>query len=320
MNKFIQKTNIKLNKVRRYNKIKLIKSNNFSNSKIIFSKKLIKTDEDNQIGIFGNEVRYFLAIMSSNCKNFNSTLFLKNFRETNFDISNKNNNPNFGGRVGVLENTINFYINNLKNIYHELLHLSTYDLENKRCGFAIFNKCGKGFTESYTQLLTERYFGELPEKAYFSGIKLIKILEKIIGQDKMEKYYFNSSLESLIYDLLQYESKEKISEFISNFDLLIKYDIFSFTNPTENQIKYFEQKITKISDFLLSCIENKVNLILSNKEEVNNFLNELTSDKFTVEISYTNPNTGNKNYIKLFDETKILKLKELIKTLKTKAK
>lgn len=218
-----------------------------------------------------------------------------------------------------LENKIYLYIDDLKNVYHELLHLSTYDLKNKRSGFAIFNKCGKGFTESYTQLLAERYFDEEMEPAYFVGVKLIKILEKIIGQDKMETYYFNSSLESLINDLLQYESKEKISEFISNFDLLIKYDVFSFTNPTENQIKYFEQKITKISDFLLSCIENKVNLILSNKEEDNNFLNELT-DKITAIVSYTNPTTGNKNYIKLFDETKILKLKELVKKLKAKAK
>lgn len=99
MNKIIQKTNIKLNKVRRYNKIKLIKSNNFSDSKIIFSKKLIKTDENNQIETFGNKVSYFLSIMSSNCKNFNPTLFLTNFRETKFDISNKKNNPDFGGRV-----------------------------------------------------------------------------------------------------------------------------------------------------------------------------------------------------------------------------
>lgn len=93
----------------------------------------------------------------------------------------------------------------------------------------------------------------------------------------MEKYYFQSSLDLLINDLEQYENTDKVIEFIKNFDLLLELedDIFIYGKPTEQQVKYFQQIINKIWDFMVGCLDKKVNLGSSIEIGSTNLLNEL---------------------------------------------
>lgn len=323
MNKFIEIIkNIKINIdfFNKVNKIKLSKNNNFNNFKIIFSKKFIVAKEKKDIITLSNKIKHFLIIMNEECKNFNPNLLIKNFSETKFDISNIKDKDDFFGTVDIYQNNIGFTIDNFKATYHELFHLSTTDLKNRRCGLTILGQYGYGIDEGYTQFLSERYFSETQKDAYIFEVILIKILEKIIGQDNMENYYFGRSLELLINDLVKYESKDNVMDFIKNFDLLLKNDISYIENPTDKQKEYFQQLINKICNFLFTCLENKVNFILNNNIVNKEILNDLSNTKFTITATYIETSTKNKHSIKMFDETKVLKLKNLIKEFKIKSK
>ena len=74
------------------------------------------------------------------------------------------------GTYSVSKNIIRVYNNNeLDCLFHELFHMSSTVVDKERnlifTGFSQFSKkknyfIGKGITEGYTQLLTERCFGD----------------------------------------------------------------------------------------------------------------------------------------------------------------
>ena len=135
----------------------------------------------------------------------------------------------------------------------------------------------------------------------------------------MEKYYFYLSLDLLINKLKQYESKNKIIEFIKKFDLLLKNDITFIDNPTEQQVKYFQEIINDICDFLFTCLERKVSRAKRNLDN-REFLNEIYNTKFTITARYKEFDTENIHNIEIFDKERVLKLKQSIKELKNKVK
>lgn len=110
--------------------------------------------------------------------------------------------------------------------FHELLHLCTTRFDDKktiRLGIQI-NNFVVGLNEGYTELLTKRYFNNYANNSdvdvYPHFIWIAEMLEKIIGEDKMEEYYFSSNIEGLITELEKYISREKVYDFIEDTDLL----------------------------------------------------------------------------------------------------
>ena len=119
-------------------------------------------------------------------------------------------------------------INNFCVTNHELLHLST--LLKSSCGFSIIRdqkSIAEGLNEGYTQLLAKRYFNECVNKAYPIETFFSSILEKIIGKDKMETYFFKASFLSLIDEMEKYETNENIMKFINNIDYFIENSLNS---------------------------------------------------------------------------------------------
>ncbi len=175
--------------------------------------------------------------------------------------------------------------------YHELFHMaSSYkDANNKiiYSGFSQIKKrktIGIGLNEGYTQLMAERYFNECNiEQRMSPAYKICRdisiCLEKIIGKDCMENLYLSANLNGLISELLKYDSKEKILEFITSCDFIIRY-----FKDNSNKKPFFQPYINSTLNFIYNCLINwyeKFKLIQNdlNGEEIcqdvinfNNFL------------------------------------------------
>ena len=269
-------------------------------SKVVFSNKLIKFNTNNDIKKIEEQIKNFLFIMNNNCKNFDSALFLNNFQKTFFNLLEINEKNKGNGNVSSDKKGIKFKINSFNITNHELLHLAT--LKGNGCGFKIAyeeGKIGEGINEGCTQFLTERYFNENVGKAYFFEVEFVRILEKIIGKDNLEKNYFNLSLQGLVSELEKYEKQCNAYQFIRNLDLINEYD---FNNLSKNQINELQDICTKICEFLYSCIINKINIIKTSDKS-----NSLKNDEINNLIDSIPTNFYGINF---FDEEKINQIKE----------
>lgn len=296
------------------NKIKLDKNSNYSKAIIKYSNSLIYAKENKNIEILSDQIRKFLVVMENECKNFEPTLLIKNFKKTLFDIHEIDDTKDIiRGNVSsdIKNKTVFFTIDGFKTTKHELFHLSTND--GDKSGFYI-NNYARALNEGYTQILAERYFAEGIGKTYLFEVMFVKIIEQLVGQDKMEKYYFDLDLVSLINDLSKYESEQNIVNFIENLDNLLGNDLFYIECPTLKQVETFIEIIDKLCDFLLSCIENKVNLLLSSNSvmEAIDFVKKLI-----VPESAEKRSTDDYVYkINLFDQNRISEIMELLNSKK----
>lgn len=296
------------------NKIKLDKNSNNNNVVIKYSNSLVYAEENKNIEILSQEIKDFLSVMERDCKNFDPTILIKNFKKTLFDVSQIDDTKDIiRGNVSNDDKykTIFFTIDGFNTTKHELFHLST--LAKGQCGFNI-NNYAKGLNEGYTQLLAERYFSEGIGKCYLFEVVLVKIIEQLIGQDNMEKYYFDLDLVSLINDLINYETEENIVNFIKNLDILLENDIFYITCPTLEQVEFFRDIMSNLCIFLLSCIENKVKLLLSANLiiEADDFIKDLVLPDNAEKLS-----TDNNIYkINMFDQNRISEIKVLLNSKK----
>ena len=167
-------------------------------------------------------------------------------------------------------------------IYHELFHMasSRLVLEDVYCGFQQINKnssIGVGINEGYTQFLVEKYFSEY---GYFGAYPFqtfaVSVIEKIIGEDKMQNFYLTNNLIGLVRELQKYCTINDIMQFISNLDCL--------TPTPYNHKSYNTKKINEVYTFLgkicFSKIGEKLNMKLVDLDEyfldVYNFFTELT--------------------------------------------
>ena len=162
--------------------------------------------------------------------------------------------------------------NYVSTIYHELFHMasSVYKDEINYSGFRQssnklgFYNVGKGINEGYTQLLTERYFGYIKEVkgSYALEVHFVDKLEKIVGQEKMEKLYFNVDLPGLISELRQYSSDDEISKFITGMDFLTDHLVDRrLMSPEKNMIK---NSLKNVNEFLLRTYAKKIKTELDN--------------------------------------------------------
>lgn len=146
------------------------------------------------------------------------------------------------GAYDHINNKLYFIKNNFKEaINHELFHLSSTDFDspNESSGFSIDvngRTFCEGINEGYTDLLTQRYFGEDIEDSYCNEAKLANNLEKIIGKRKMEKLYLNADVFSLIKLLKKYYDIDEIEQFLINVDVLYLYDFDCLSEDEANKI------------------------------------------------------------------------------------
>ena len=187
------------------------------------------------------------------------------------------------------------------SIYHELFHAAStcYKDDNVYCGFAQWNdkiKIGVGLTEGYTQLLRERYFGEEEFKhGYAEEVKIVNLLELIVGKKQMGKLYLNSDLKGLINELSNYNSIEEIMNFIYSLDYIIDYNFIDSNDKDNNVFENLVKSYRNIKEFLLSSYSKKYMDELNTKLQENkqdeliqltlflyNFINELMEDNIIV--------------------------------------
>ena len=191
-----------------------------------------------------------------------------------------------GGYYDPQTNTISFKDSFLSSVIgaitHELLHAASTFYDKKRnivfCGLSqmYINKedkkksetYGLAINEGYTQYLNNKYFvdqnsvtlnffgkrytfqgkNEFSEKIEYKEEQIIaKALNAIVGEDKMQSFYFRGDLNGLVKELEKYQSREVIYRFINYTDTLCFYaSKKNVNNETVNEIKKF------VNSFLFS--------------------------------------------------------------------
>lgn len=227
------------------NKIKLVKDN-YNNIKIKFHKKLISVNNKKDLNLLKDKIKNYLLVMNSKCKNFDPTIFYKNFPKTLFNIKGLDKKIIIGadGNIRLSKFVNALKLDRISAIYHELLHLSS--LKNDKKIYSPLN-------EGYTQLLEERYFKEA-EPAYYFETQIMKIIELIYGEDELEKLYFSGEFYNL-YNL--------ISKDISSNDLNIFYEnlnqIFKIEEKQEiiDQIDKYREYLNRVFEILLHGLLSK---------------------------------------------------------------
>lgn len=213
------------------------------NKKVMEIKETPKVKRIDKFEIKDPEVKKFEKKLV-HLKSFNESFFYNNA------ISLKIEKTSFLSKIypGLydIKNNIIHLTNNFE-FPHELNHMSStfYDGENYYSGFSQ-KGVGDGLNEGYTELLSERYFNK--KDSYPVETKIMSNLEKIIGRDKMEYFYYTADLYNLIKELEQYDSKENIRNFINCVDIL--------SNLIDN---YFG---CRMYNFILKKCMKKINLYL----------------------------------------------------------
>ena len=172
----------------------------------------------------------------------------------------------------------------LSYITHELLHMSSTVRDDDKIysgfiqGVADY-KFGFGLTEGYTQYLDERYFSDFtPEKKeldqyiYPVTKKIAGWVEDLIGQDKMEEFYFTGNLRGLLCELSKLSSPQRALNFIHDFDhYWYQSEDKAFGNAFES-IQLFERMLL----FILECGYTKLKLrYLDNKMSTEEYIENL---------------------------------------------
>lgn len=224
----------------------------------------------NQTLKFNNDIKYFKKTIKSNIPHASLSLFNNNLSTLLIEkvkpfLTRKNwiisKYSHFNNKISISRNS---------DIMHELLHVSS-TINNSECifsGFSQINKgksIGDGLNEGYTSLLESRYFSEFHDHdAYVFEKRIAKIIEKIIGQKKMEQLYFNADLYGLFNELKQYGSDEEIFRFFVNLDFAHKY---WYSNKTIIKRKFRNQAINETVELLIKFYINKISS-LNNVEPV----------------------------------------------------
>lgn len=146
---------------------------------------------------------------------YNLFTFLKSFiTEGSYDFRN---------------NRISIYSSKYKYsdiINHELLHMSTRKILDNKChiGFLQVQKdyyVGNALNEGYTEIMCKELFpGYTFSYAYNYEIIISKIIEEIVGKDRMCDLYFSSDLYSLMGILSNYNSVSNVKEFLMLTDYI----------------------------------------------------------------------------------------------------
>ena len=120
---------------------------------------------------------------------------------------------------------------------------------------------GKSLNEGYTTLLEKRYFSSInhvQERGYIIEEFISLMLEKIVGKEEMEKFYFSANLDVLINHLKQFSNEEDIYSFLTYFDKIL-VSINKKIKPKEAEYIY-----KFIGGFLLKLYVYKLVMLFKN--------------------------------------------------------
>jgi len=239
---------------------------------------------------FGDSIINFATTIIDKIPNVDLKLLYNNLNSLTTSTKNYNlDNLIFRTRTEAeyvaRENSIKLIENNYNlTIDHELFHASsTFYRKEDGMIFSGFNQIlgikniGNGINEGYTQLLTERYFGENKDilPAYKYEKLIAEKLEMIIGKEKMEQLYFSANLYGLVQELAQYEDENTVLNFINDLDFLSEQ--LPENHFLQSEKNMLNSRLKRVYQFLLSCYIKKI------KTDIDN--NELSEEKLNNNIS-----------------------------------
>lgn len=155
-----------------------------------------------------------------------------------------------------------------KIISHELMHAASSFKNDKQIivGFSQrYNNMqlniGNSINEGYTQLLADEYLIDKNLKitgknvAYDYEVSAAKLVELIVGKDKMINMYFHGDLEGLIKELSKYQDEIKVKRFILDLDMItnIRKDRTSI-----NKNSIINNYYNRVNIFLYNAFSNKM--------------------------------------------------------------
>lgn len=236
---------------------------------------------------FGSGIVHFAKFMIDKFPSIDLTNFYNNLNELKinpkkFGFKNLVLRTNTAGTYDAKKNQIRVDKDDyISTIYHELFHMasSTYKDGIRYSGFRQSSlkpgvvSLGKGINEGYTQLLTERYFGDIEEVkgTYEYEVHIADKLEKLVGQEKMESLYLNANLHGLLTELKKYASEEEITKFISGVDFLTEHFDDKKLLPFEKGM--ITNSLKSVNEFLLRAytkkLKNQLDIGVLNPDELN---------------------------------------------------
>lgn len=173
-------------------------------------------------------------------------------------------------------------------ISHELCHLAS-SIRTDDCqfsGFSQFQKKGKiligvGINEGYSCLLDERYFkeyvagkSEYLKDTYMVVKQIAGMLETLIGQEKMENWYFTADLKSLVDYLCQFMDYDEVICFLLAVDNIFFYcDEGKVIKP-----RIAIENYKYVVEFIGRCYINIFSQLL--------FSNEISQEKYDELMTY----------------------------------
>lgn len=258
---------INYKKLRKRNNIKIYKNNGVLSAKVAIKEKNIKIQSEKLDSKYVEKmVGIFVTTMLKKSNNFDVNKFKENFNNLKFYVDDLSLD-NASGKYDFILNEI--VIAQKFSIFHELMHMSSSNFKSNyiRVGFLTINKFGfeefgRYFNEGCTEMLTHKYFG-VAQRCYDTSIAIATEIANIIGEEKLEKLYFQGNLSGLINELKKYNSMDNIISFFNNVDYVesILLNYYLITNKEIKKAKnILNFKISNIIDFLNTCYKNKYSI------------------------------------------------------------
>lgn len=228
-------------------------------------------------------IQEFLNTMKSQLSFNDFEIIKQNIKNINIELLEKNSDENASGLYSPTGLITLHEKNDKVTFYHELFHASSSYYNQSKLEFhSGFHHqhvnerkdIGRGFNEGYTELLTHRYFGSHDDSGYSNELHYARLVEHLIGKEKMQSLYLKSSLNELINELCKYNSLENVLKFIENMDKFIILDelkkdkIQSFSETTDfaeyskwfdELDEYISQTYNELSQFIIESHFNKLN-------------------------------------------------------------
>lgn len=274
------------------------------------SYRLQKESIKNTIHSFANEISIIKHLHSDNiCLKIDQPLELK---EKKYKVNPKSDWEviYFATKMETKYpcSTLNTMYYNLRKEIHnssylELLKLAATNKYGNQvfCGFAhasktIFgnNIIGNGLNTGYTSYLAIDLFGATNIKSSNVALReCMDIIVKVVGRDKLDKYYFKNNLKQLRNDLAKYSSYSAIDSFIidmdtfvinqANYKKIINYLDILYRNKlredldsglidydyVEEELEYLKNQLIKIENiaYLKENADSKENEETINKQD-----------------------------------------------------
>lgn len=234
---------------------------------------------------FTKYLKKFIKVCENN--NINLSVFFKNLETLKISyVGDKQlSMPNAYGEYdpGTNEIKINKKGKKENTIYHEFLHAATKTEDDTHVyvGLCAINKktkscIGYSINEGLTELLAKHYFkhGESYNREQYYTL----MLSKIIGQDKMQEFYFDGDFKGFVEEFSKYINQDVVYDFIMLLDRYFNSKQI-YKKPSD------DKDIIACNSILTEAFTNRIlkeNLPLDIAQDIlMNYIDELTNQTFT---------------------------------------